>query len=603
VADPAGQPWQASLATAAGELRRQLAQLAKDVDAATGAWRHAVNDAWLALSAAAGTVRRQAAGALLSAGPGRAAADPVRAAAAVMCVDEVAAVNLSRLVRNAIPQQTAVDPADLDTSLRAGDALFAVLQRNDTLLSGLDGIFIPLLAAAGSDGGTRLAAAMAQLTPVPAETGAAFRDIAAFAHHPLHGISSAGVLHAALHHIERGFMPALGSASGEHGLMALAEVPGMLSGGLLGTLFDSPEEFPLKAAELVAKSFGEGYLGQAARSPLLEHAQNQAETALHQVAHAAGLALPDVLHGLVSHVPFVTIALSATREIRLYRQQKTTLDHAILNVAVDTGGVIAGIGAAELGLHAAAAAWHPAAPIQIALTAGGAIAGRSIAKQVRLRHWKKARAEYETLSKSHADLAGRLAAQVTDTARHAVERERSLYLTRVGYPELMRQAESTELAALIRRLREATSGYAGTVRSLLEAGATPVPPAINGALGSVRDCAVLADDGRYASALLTLTADPVPVPDGWGPGREYRELCWQTATRISELSDGSRARVARWATDSTAEFQRHAAAIGSVVTPALERARSQSETARAALEAAAAAERREADAAGVKRKE
>jgi hypothetical protein len=591
-------------------LRQQANLLGADLDNAIAAWRASGEAAWSALTNTAGRVKRDAARALRDPGTGHDAADPVRAAAAVMCVDETAAANLAGIARNAIPK-TPAQTTDFDASLRATEQLFAALQRNDTVLSGLDGIIVPLLAATGADGAARLSAAMTQLTPVPAELGQSLRDLATYSHHPLHGISPAELGKGFLHHLEGSIWPGWGSAGGEHGVMgllsAVGDIHAVFGGSLLFSLVDGPEVFGGKALEAIGSAIGSSYAKQAAKTPALEHAQQHAMTALEHMGHAAGLALPEILHGLVSHVPVVTVALSATREIRLYQEQKTTLDRAILNVGVDTGGVVVGIGAAELGLHAAGALWHPFAPVQIAVTATGAIIGRSVAKQFRLRHWKKARAAFEALSQSQAGLKERLAADLAGAASATVDRERALYLAAVGYPELLEQAEAAELATLTTRLRDATASYAGTVQELVRAAQD------DGSAGAVLRVAELpqtlraydeyAGQGQYAAALLTLTKDPLPVPGDWRPGREYRELCWQTASRISELSDASRIRVARWATRAGKSYRQRSAAINAVLEPKVKAVAQQAETARAALEAAAETVRREAVAARVKTKE
>ena len=110
----------------------------------------------------------------------------------------------------------------------------------------------------------------------------------------------------------------------------------------VGTLFAAGDDAPLDTlylAKFLGKDVGSTYLHQAAKTPLLQDGQHQLDLAAHHVTHAAGLAAPDLVHGVVGHIPFVTLALSTTREIRLYRNDKTTLDQAIVNITVDTGGV------------------------------------------------------------------------------------------------------------------------------------------------------------------------------------------------------------------------------------------------------------------------
>jgi gas vesicle protein len=87
------------------------------------------------------------------------------------------------------------------------------------------------------------------------------------------------------------------------------------------------------------------------------------------------------------------------------------------------------------------------------------------------------------------------------------------------------------------------------------------------------------------------------------PGREYREPCQQTATRISELADQNRADVAQWATTATAEFRKRNEAIGVVVSAKSEAMQQECANARQAIQEAAKSVQREAEALGLKRKQ
>jgi hypothetical protein len=601
-----------SLLSAADDQRSRISELGTEIDSVVAAWRQQGADGFSALTAAASTVKRNAARALCAPGAARDATDPVRAATAVMCIDQVAALNLAGIVRNAIPQPAAADPPALEDQLSATERFFAALQRNAILLSGVDGLLAPLIAAAGSHGGEGLAKAMVQLTPVPAEVGRAFGDVVAFAHHPLQGIGLDAVAQAAIHHVASEVLPSLGSATREHGAVGLATALLELKGSLLATMIEDPEELPGKIVWDVVQGGGQEYLREASKTAALEHARQQAESALHTVAHSAGLALPDVLHTAAAHIPFVTLALSATREIRLYRDEKTTLDHAVLGVAVDTGSVIVGIGVAELAGHAIAGA-HPGFFVQIPLTILGSVAGRSFARHFRQRDWKKARADYQALSETCAGRDQAMAAELAGTVRTTISRERTLYLARVGYPELLERAEVAELEALTTQLRKATIGYADTVENLIraaaqidgKAGARPrnAVSAVAAAVPKVsRSSTAQERDGRYASALLTLTEDPLPVLDGWHPARRYRAECEGIATRLSELSDQNRIRLSRWLADSAAEYRRHKEVMDSEIAPKVRALEAKASADRAALLAAAQAEQRARDSAGVKEK-
>jgi hypothetical protein len=593
------QPWSTARAIgeAAADLQIRLSQLAADVESATSAWRHQGDTVWTALASAADTVKRSAATALRDPDTSHDAAGPVRAAAALLCLDDVAARNLAQVIENAIPEpRSATDPGNVDDQLSATDQLLNALDRSAALLSGIDGVLIPLLSATGPGLGAGLATAMAQLTPVPPEMSQALDDVIGFAHHPLAGITPAGMIEGFIQHVEHSIVPSL------------------------GTLFATGDDAPLAAVDVAnffGKELGSTYLHDAAQTPQLQDVQHQLGLAAHQATHAAGLAAPDLLHGVVGHIPFITLALSTTREIRLYRDDKTTLDQAIVNIAVDAGGVFAGITGAELTVHLIAGA-HPAGIITIPAGIAGSIIARTLIRKHRQRPYKEALENYSALTSAYSTKALELATELSEEARTTIARERTIYLARVGLPTLVQQAASTELDTLIAGLRAATVTYSKTVFDLIEAGtraSAGTDPNNHGAPGSgdavravdevtgaAEHCDTQVRHGQYAPALLTLTKPALPAPDTWRPSREYRELCRQTATRISELADQNRADIARWATGATAEFRQRNEAVGVIVAAKSEAVQQECASARQAIEEAANTVQREAEALGLKPK-
>jgi len=579
---------------AAADLQRRVGQLDADVESAISELRCQTDAAWTALASAAEVVKRNAASALRDPSTSHDAADPVRAAAAILCLDDVAANNLAQVIKHAIPKpRAATDSGNVDDQLSVTDQLLDALDRNAAVLSGIDGVLVPLLSATGPGLDAGLAKGMAQLTPVPAELTQALHDVIGFAHHPLTGITPAGMIEGFIHYVEH---------------------------SIVGTLFAAGDDAPLDAlylAKFLGKDVGSTYLHQAAKTPLLQDSQHQLDLAAHHVTHAAVLAAPDLVHGVVGHIPFVTLALSTTREIRLYRNDKTTLDQAIVNISVDTGGVFVGITGAELAVHLIAGA-HPGGIITIPAGIAGSIIARTITRKHRQRPYKEALENYTALTTAYSGKALKLATELSDTARSAVGRERRVYLARVGSPTLAQQAAATELQTLTTRLHAATVTYSKTVLDLIEAGtntsagtaptghmasgAVPAVKAVGEVTVAAKQCDTQARQAQYAPALLTLTKPALPAPDSWRPGREYRELCRQTAMRISQLADRNRTDVARWANGATAEFRKRNEAIGAVVSAKAEAVQQECASARHAIDAAAQTVQREADALGLKRK-
>ncbi|HZI77397.1 MAG TPA: hypothetical protein VFD73_25815, partial [Gemmatimonadales bacterium] len=352
---------------------------------------------------------------------------------------------------------------------------------------------------------------MAQLTPVPTELSQALHDVIGFAHHPLAGITPAGAIEEFIHYVEHSIVPSA------------------------ATLLAAGDDVPLDiayVAKFLAKGVGSSYLHQAAKTPLLQDSQHQLELAAHHMTHAAGLAVPDLVHGVVGHIPFVTLALSTTREIRLYRRDKTTLDQSIVNITVDTGGVFAGVTGAELAVHLIAGA-HPAGIITIPAGIAGSIIARTLTRKYRQRPYKEALENYSALTTAYSGKALELATELSDTARSTVGRERTLYLTRVSSPTLAQQAAATELQTLTTRLRAATVTYSKTVLDLLEAGtktmagtapndhpasgSVPAVKAVAEITGAAKRCDTQVRQAQYAPALLTLTKPALPAPDSWRP--------------------------------------------------------------------------------------
>ena len=321
--------------------------------------------------------------------------------------------------------------------------------------------------------------------------------------------------------------------------------------------------------------------------------------------------MPDLLHGALGHVPFVTMALSTTREIRLYHDRKTTLDRSIRNVTIDTVSVATGLTAGEIAAHFIGGA-HSGF-VSVPFTIAGSLIARRLLKGIKQRPYKEALARYEEVESAYSGKALEIATDLSAAAYGAVAQQRSPYLARVGLPPGIEQAAAAELAALTAGLRTATAGYLSSVQAVLDAATQQsANPAADDPSRSVladdlsesmRNCDTQLQSGRYAGALLTLTRSTLPAPETWRPGREYRALCATTATRIAELADRNREDVARWATEAAAEFRERHEEIGVLVSAKAQTATQECAAAETALKEAAEAVEREAQALGFKRSE
>jgi hypothetical protein len=603
-------------AAMADELRHRMELLGQAAGAARRTWHDGQDAAWAPVKDAVAHLAQNAVCVLADLGTDHDGTDPVRAATAVLTVDQVAAANVAQIVRDGFPviPGTVIESEVAEDHLSATEKIMAQLGRNSVALSGLDGLLAPLLAAADPVSGPGLAVAMASLTPVPAEISRALGDVVTFAHNPFGGITPAGMVHGVINHVQQNLVPHVGPLVTNHGFLALAgsavKIPSELHGNLLATVLAA--DAPLAAVgKFVGETVASTYLHDAVNTPLVQAGQHELEAAAHHTAHAAAAAAPDFLHGVLAHVPFVTIALSTTREIRLYQNNKTTLDKAVGNIIVDTASVATGLAAGEVAAHFAVGA-HSAF-VTVPFTLAGSLVARKIAKSIKQRPYKEAVARYAETESRYSGQAAQMASQLSAAARGAIAQQRSGYLAVVGKPPSIEQAATAELAALTTGLRAATAAYLAVMQSVLEAAAPPAaeygagtpagarPTLAASLVQSLADCDRHLAAGRYAEALLALAALTLPVPQTWRPSRDYRAQCAAVAARISELSDEQRLAMARWAASAVAEFRDRNEKVGAIVTRKAEAISQERTTAETALREAAEAVEREARALGMKK--
>jgi hypothetical protein len=80
-------------------------------------------------------VKRNAASVLRDPGTSHDAADPVRAAAAVLCLDDVAARNVAQVIKHAIPEpRAATDSGNVNDQLSVTDQILEAPDRNAAVL-------------------------------------------------------------------------------------------------------------------------------------------------------------------------------------------------------------------------------------------------------------------------------------------------------------------------------------------------------------------------------------------------------------------------------------------------------------------------------------
>jgi hypothetical protein len=596
-------------ADTAARFRAAVTRLGEAADTGLAAWQTARDASWDRLQDAAAEVKRNAAAVLAAPGTSRDAAEPVRAAAAVLAIDQVAAANAAELVVRAFPEPgSAVLAAGSYEYATAVERMCALLDRHSVLLYGLDGVLSPLLAAQIPSHG--LSGALAQLTPIRGDLAAGYKDLLAFSHHPTAGLTVSGTSRALLHHLSGTILPS-GSPPGASSAFSIAwalakggkdlgetALHAVYHGGLLAAL-DSDDP-----VVTVLTSFGGSIAATIGKqlethNPAVIDAQARLGDAAHHAGHAAGLAAPDVLHAVVGHVPVVTIALASFREIRLLNEGATTAGRAVENVVVDVAGVAGGL---TIGAIAASLIPGPHMLVTIPTAIGGVLAARKlVSDKVKQRHLKEA---IEALAVAKATFAATYlsaTARLEGTVRQELTVHRVAYLSALSAPP-DNASSAAELARLTARLRTATAAYLDSVNDVLTAGGRQSKtgtraadlPVTRELPGLIRDCDAKLARSEHAAALLTLTGSPLPAPPTWRPAREYRQLCTATASRVAELCDSDRTRLVRWTTDSAALFRTHSDQAGTVIKAEMARVERELSPGAAAVRDAEAVVTREA---------
>ena len=437
-------------ADAAARFRTGVTRLAAAADLGLAAWETARDASWDGLQDAAAKVKRDAAAILAAPGTSRDAAEPVRAAVAVLAVDRVGAANAAQLVRRAFPEPGPVSPegTGADERLGAFKRLCVRLDRHSELLSGLDGALTPVIAAQFPVG-AGLHGALTALTPVPADLAAGYKDALAFSHHALTGVTWGGVGKEFVHQVSQSIGPGAGvpglgavfsglsavaKGGGEH-LLEAAGNSAFHAGWLLSALdADNPALAVLQgtagsAATALAKQI-------AAHNPAVIDASKHLGDAAHHVAHAAGLAAPDALHGLLGHIPVVTLTLSTIREIQLLNDGVTTMGTSVRNITLDVAGVALGIGAGEVATHVVLHSVLGAATGGASLVIGIplSIVGRKVFRGIKERPYKQAIERFEEVQNSYSAKYLDAASRLESTASAALTRQRTEYLKALPAP-------------------------------------------------------------------------------------------------------------------------------------------------------------------------
>jgi hypothetical protein len=546
---------------------------------------------WSELAAAADRVKLEAAREILAAGPDEDAILPVRGAAALCVIDEVAAGNLEHAARALVVDPPPVtDDASIEDDLRGLETLFERLERNSVAWAATNALLLQALPSDDS-----LAQSMLGLAAVPDHIALAGNDVLTYLHtgapddaalsvnefasHAVHHVVPTGAPDATLpetlleqmHHSVSGLLDFKGSLVTQ--LLAHSGPGGAITAYLKGE----------------ASHGAQFFLQQAGESP---HIHDAAGHLLE-----AGQLTGSALHGLAGHVPVVTLVLSTVHEIRVRRDHDASVGESVANVAVDVFGVGTGIAAAAV---AGGAIGVHGGPL-ILLTAPGAMAGKLVSNVVKKKRLEKATAEFVRVRDVYDGQFSTLVAVFSSSVRGTVAAQNTKYRGAVGEPPQLRDTAHSELDALVRSLRAATAHYAGRTGALLRAVQRALPPGhvesarqrLEATEAALARCDAELETGSSSAALSSLVDAPLPFVPAWQPSNEYRATCVASAEALGELSGRHREQVAAWAGRATERFERTKAAITTGVERAAQTCTEEIEAAAAPVEAAFAVVERE----------
>ena len=561
-----------TLARASAEISRAVTQTAESC----GEQRER---AWEELNQAGEDVIVQAA-ASLAEPERRDSALPIQAATTMFLVDDFATARLGAAATELIPQPPAGDATAADGDVNEPDALLHRLHMNSLVWAAAN---VPVLAVLDSEavGGEALAHPLAPLAGLPDHLVRAHADVCSYVHSGFtHDVGR--TCHELIGSVKANILPNVSGVSaphqvilqaGTHHVAASASTAMSPQDSLLGELLRSDGLAPAAAHYLEANAVhaGEFFLHTAGASP-------QIHDAIGQLGNAADLGGTAVLHAVAGHIPVVTLALSASREIQLRRERELAVAQSVRNVMIDVGGVTVGLGttvvaASIVGLHGLAAA-----PV----TVPGAIAGAVGAKVYKRRRYLKAVALYEQRRSEYEVACRQVQADYAQEIRNVVVEQRAALTQEISDPAPLESDTRSNLQEPVAELQRAACRYLERARALIDA-ATQVQAArasadapLEGIQQRLRagEQALAAGErdivqGRFAAALMHV-AEASPPLVAWHPSLEYEAACTSAAQRISALADSHREEIGQWIKNTARQIETHMTAIETAVKGSLE---------------------------------
>lgn len=523
------------------QLSQSVANITDEAAPVTQRWRSGREQAWAELESAADDLVGEVARDLLSDESMAAGAEaqlPVQACMALIQAEDATASQFVHTVRDLIPSPEQVQDVDSGDQL---NRLLVRLEQGSIVLAGIDGVLGPLLGAF-PDGGAGLAEAWHALAPVPGDAIGSLYSVVQAALHPEAGVRLSTLAIGTVENLVHGALPPTTPAEGlsDAALHYLGH-HGLVSMGL-------PPE--------VAERFGSlpvaMWQSWAAQNPDMQAAERLVHGAADHIGSAAHLAGPDLLlHGVVGHLPFITIGLSTYREIKLLKADKTTGREALKNIGIDAVGVGAGVGAAAaagfvIGVHGG--------PL-VVLAVPGAMIGRMIANKVKGGPLKAAMESYAELESRYDARWQRQVSVCAGSVSAATAQARGKFRAEVAEPDRLELAATREVGQVKAGVQAAAERYAGTAVQLIAA-ATDLPGwserADAAAVSSLLSCLA----GPKVGELPGLQeARPLPAVARWQPSARFSRDMTDATRKLDELARARREDITSWALEAGTQFR------------------------------------------------
>jgi hypothetical protein len=542
-----------------------------------------------------------------------------RAQAALSTIDGLAAANLYHAATALVPDTSELTgSSSSDDQITQVGTLFSILEYNSIAWAAADGT-IAQAALQHGVGSAAVSQALLGLTGLSDHLVHAGLDVLAYVQGSLPNDIVVSLTDF-VQHAQSNILPNLSSYVHPHDGLLLATyhaamgAKGTLLGKVLLSGFNPEAAFPKylegvgqHSVALLANHAWQSSNVQAAVSQLHAAGHSFGGAQLAAASHSAGAthAVVTAMHGVLGHVPVVTLVLATAREVRLRRQHDISVQQSVVNVAVQVAGAGAGLAAAATTSAIAGLHGGPAFFVTVPLAMAGGIGGALALRGIKKRRFAKAYEQYQRVQGDYDEQFSQLVAELSTNVIGEVERHRRKFVSSLPSLTRFEDVAPEEFAKVVANFRGATAQYAERIAGLLSAFES-----VGGGLGVARvrtlreqlaamgtrvaECNRHLAVGEPAAALLALTDGSIPMAASWRPSEDYRSICDGTGEWLQDAAKRHRAAICEWTKGAGRAFERCKADIQKGVEAAVQHSNQEREAAAAPVAAALSVVEREA---------